>query len=291
MDDSMKLQETMDKFGIKVDVNRDGEIWRASSDAPLSLSAMVFLTECPSLRELTLTGPFDEKNSHHLGRMKGLKRLFICDGKISREAIGKPISQLRQLHTLDFADCKFSSDALRDLHQCNELRELHIGGSPVKALLSHIAKCSKLEILSLNCTDTSDRETEMLSRMTELKALSLSLCDGVTDRGLSQLVKSSGLKKLMLEGTSVTNDGLRHLKELNQLEVLSVNDTTVDENGLSHLEGSNLKTLYLVCELTKVGIDSLTKMPSLRHLYLGSFRLDLSKASASELAKHSISVY
>ena len=68
----------------------------------------------------------------------------------------------------------------------------------------------------------------------------------ITDAGLAELERHSGITRLHLEQTKITDAGLGHLKGLQQLEYLNLYGTAITDAGLSHLAGlKNLKNLYV----------------------------------------------
>lgn len=90
-----------------------------------------------------------------------------------------------------------------------------------KDRLSKMKVFDRIDAIELNWSEMTDAEAEQLSRMTNLKKLSIDGTD-VTDAGLSYLSRLSNLKVLSLESTDVTDAGLAHLSRLTNLENLEL---------------------------------------------------------------------
>ena len=105
-----------------------------------------------------------------------------------------------------------------------------------------------------------DDDLAHLVGLTELQALTIQNCPGVTDAGLVHLGKLSKLEDLDLNHcTNVGDGGLEHLKGLSRLESLNLAGTRGTDAGLEHLKGmTSLRTLFLGgTQVTDAGLERL----------------------------------
>jgi hypothetical protein len=94
----------------------------------------------------------------------------------------------------------------------------------------------------------------------EIYALNLS-GTSITDAGLANLAKLTGLVRLHLEKTQIGDEGLKHLVGLENLEYLNLYGTKVTDAGLEHLKGlKNLKKVFIwQTPVTIAGCEKLQK--------------------------------
>ncbi len=100
--------------------------------------------------------------------------------------------------------------------------------------LAHIARLTRLLVLSLDGSQVTDAGLAHLAGLTELWSLSLGDTQ-VTDAGLVHLVGLKKLRGLSLTGTQVTDAGLKQIAGLTQLEGLWLDDTKVTDAGVKKL--------------------------------------------------------
>jgi Leucine Rich repeat len=120
------------------------------------------------------------------------------------------------------------------------------GGAHTDSDLTHVARLTQLERLSLTGSPISDAGLAHLSNLTSLSRLDLDYTP-ITDAALIRLTGLKHLSVLVLNGTHVTDTGLEHLKGLASLTELNLAGTHVTDAGLAHLKSlRNLTTLNIV---------------------------------------------
>lgn len=144
------------------------------------------LSECSSLRELSLTGASIQGD--------GLKHLT----KLPLEHLG-----------LD--DTQVSDDALSAVGGMDDLTSLTLSNCPIQGGgLSHIGKLDRLERLVLSGTGVEDADLKELQQLSKLQRLSLNQCN-LTDEAIGHFTVMQGLKDLSVQGTRVSSNGAAKL--------------------------------------------------------------------------------
>ena len=94
-----------------------------------------------------------------------------------------------------------------------------------------------------------------------LRSLSLSVCLGVTDKGMKYMAGLSGLEKLDLAYTGVTDAGLKRVTGLTELHRLNLSGDKVTDEGLKELVAlTKLRELFLSrTQVTDEGVAALQK--------------------------------
>jgi Leucine Rich repeat len=92
----------------------------------------------------------------------------------------------------------------------------------------------------------TDAMLEDVSRFPQITVLNLDGSRSVTDAGVRQLARMTGLRHLDLSGTGVTDEGLEVLQALPELETVALRWTHVTDAGAAHLSGcERLKSVSL----------------------------------------------
>ncbi len=124
----------------------------------------------------------------------------------------------------------------------------------------------EIEMVNLNNTQVTDAGLAQLQRLTGLHSLNLSDTE-VTDAGMAHLQGLSGLEGLSLINTKVTDVGLAHLQGLTGLQVLRLDKTQITDAGLAHLQKlTRLQGLTLTnTQITDAGLAQLRRaLPNCR---------------------------
>jgi hypothetical protein len=80
----------------------------------------------------------------------------------------------------------------------------------------------------------NDAALEYVSQIRNLKALVV-LSSEVTDRGVAQIAKASGVEAIVLYNCNVSDDGLQLLSALKNLKIVGVVDTNITRTGADQL--------------------------------------------------------
>lgn len=118
-----------------------------------------------------------------------------------------------------------------------------------------------LEISFINNRNFSDKESAVLSKLTD-QTLWLRLSDTqIGDKSIDEIVKLKNLTRLHLENTKISDAALAKLASLKNLEYLNLIGTQITDAGLKQLANSkNLKKIYLwQSKATQAGVDELKK--------------------------------
>jgi Leucine-rich repeat (LRR) protein len=134
--------------------------------------------------------------------------------------------------------------------------------------------------------DVSKVDFGALARFSQLTALCLNSTN-LTDAGLAEVAKLSGLKELYVWDTKITDAGLKGLAaRLPQLEKLDISITSVTDAGLAEVAKlSGLKELYVGgTEITDAGLKGLAaRLPQLEKLDIA--KTGVTDAGLAEVAK------
>jgi hypothetical protein len=104
----------------------------------------------------------------------------------------------------------------------------------VDAMLVHVGRLDRLEVLSLDGSLVSDSGLMHLEGLTRLRWLNLRDTK-VGDAGVDHLRRLTELRRLNLRRTSVSDAGLGRLKGLVNLEELDIGETLVTDTGVQEL--------------------------------------------------------
>ncbi|MCL6503232.1 MAG: trypsin-like peptidase domain-containing protein, partial [Pirellulales bacterium] len=176
----------------------------------------------------------------------------------------------------------------------NDVRVLSLSGTRLAGGLAPLAVFSKLEVIDLTDTPTSDADLAQLARLANLRELYLNRTL-ITDVGMERLAECSTLEVLAAAGTQTTGRGLAALAKLPRLQRLSLSlDFTADtlrgaqlppalahlqlvgarvtEGGMEHLQSAtHLVSLDLSgCNLRQADLTRLASLSALEYLDLSA---------------------
>jgi hypothetical protein len=219
---------------------------------------------------------------------EGVRRRFPFHHFSGRSATNANAARLKDfgfLEEVSFYNAFIDDDGFRHLKHLRELKELHLGRTPITNRgIESLKDLKKLRVLDLLRTRITDAGLEHLAGLTRLEDLNL-YSTKVTDTGLVSLKGLGKLEVLVLSDTKVTDAGLAHLAGLVQLKWLYLANTKVTDAGLVQLKGlDKLKQLYL--NGTKVTDDGLMRLKGLAELeYLDLKQTQVTDAGVKELKK------
>lgn len=207
---------------------------------------IVSLTKLTNLQELKLTfcPKFTDKGLLKIANMKNLKKLSMT------------------FATYDNPKQTYATiSGLACLNALTNLKSLVLTGVIQDGSGLNLSNLKNLESLHITCKVTSmqkrgvsvfpiyqlfnDQDLACLENLKNLRSLSLSGSDSITDKGLMHLKNLTNLEYLTLSEASLTDEGLAYLKNMKKLNYLSIGGSFT-EYGLQNLkELKALESLYL----------------------------------------------
>jgi internalin A len=170
--------------------------------------------------------------------------------------------------------------------------QAHLSDGVSDTELVHVGNLTWLEVLSLRGgypdyveSPVTDTGLANLERLTGLQDLDISETP-ITDAGLIHVKALAQLKTLRLRGTEITDAGLAHIRPLRRLQILDLHDKAITDAGLAHLKGmSNLTQLDLrETTVTDAGMTHLKGLTKLQALWLGDTQVTDSKMHDLKMA-------
>lgn len=202
----------------------------------------------------------DDDDLRHVGRLTGLKELFLKRTNNTATNAGvKHLEQLANLELLDLSKSCITDNALVSIAKLKSLKWLNLTRTSITG--QGLAELHNLQIneLFLRCLSLSKEGYRHLGNMQSLQRLHLG--DNVEDTDLAEIKKLSGLRRLSLGSSLVTDAGVKHISEL-----------------------SKLNELHLVCEsVTDAGVKDLCALQELRSISL--YKTGITDKSAAYLAR------
>ncbi|HMO23811.1 MAG TPA: hypothetical protein PKC98_22835, partial [Candidatus Melainabacteria bacterium] len=202
----------------------------------------------------TLAEPFADTNSFFEREVdrKELLKSPVGDGKLHVKGRG------------DIGD--------KDIIALKGVKVIHldIQGRKVTDKAMPVIAAFPVEVLELQQTDITGKSLSYLASSRTLKDLRFR-CNQINDADLSSL-KNVRLKNLRLTSCpDITNDGIKTIYEQwPNLEVLHIAGTSIDKEGFALLpKFKHLREIDVSFEHSgEDGLDSVTKMPALKSLYV-----------------------
>lgn len=200
-------------------------------------------------------------NEHliNLQGLTGLKQLFIDQNK----------GYLRKEFNLEAPS--IGNGLVTFIKEHTQLRLLEIENSNISDIaLINLNELKELRKLSITgCEKVSDKWLATLNNLRELNDLCIART-AITDNAMNYIVTLRSLKYLDISNTRIT--GLKHLQRLGSLLQLYVSNTEIYDDELKYLCGLiNLELLDLSSTtITDAGLAYLSKLTNLKELYLSS---------------------
>ena len=205
----------------------------------------------------------------HVGQLVDLQSLTFSESDLSDAGL-RHLSQLVNLRELSLHGSKITADGLASLEGMSQLKHLYIETAQDLDLhaFQRIGRIQSLSRLTLNEGKFCDTDLAPLAALTNLQELRLYETENITgtfaihlvglsrlrhlspgmritDDGLTNIAKLSGLLELYVEGP-FTNAGMKHLGKLKNLTTLSVGSEHVTAEGVAVVaELRQLEDLYL----------------------------------------------
>ena len=210
-----------------------------------------------------------DETAAHIGQLVDLQSLTFYESDLTDEGLCQ-LCNLVNLRELSLHGSKITAEGLASLETMAQLKDLYIETGQYLELhaFERIGRIQSLSKLAVKKGRFCDADLAPLSTLTNLQELALYenenitgtfaihlvglphlryLSPGtrITDDGLTNIAKLSGLCKLYTEGP-FTNAGLKHLIKLENLTTLSIGSEYVTAEGVAVVaELRQLECLYL----------------------------------------------
>jgi hypothetical protein len=190
----------------------------------------------------------------YLQGMSSLKSVDIGHAKVTDRAA----TDLAQVQTLEgLIVGGMTSEGLKNISTLQKLKRLKISSHPGFRFndesLNYISKLKSLENLSIG-GDFSDNGIKSIAANLNLKILSISGAEKLTNKSLAELGTIKSLRHLNIRGArQFTISGLNSLNNLYNLQQLSINKVHRDHSVIDISSLSNLKNLTIMLSYTGRG--------------------------------------
>lgn len=155
----------------------------------------------------------------HAGEIKGLKEIFIFGTPATDKGMAF-IKDLPKLDSIDVSDTKITSASVRSLKNFPEFTYLGLKNvSGAKTLIPQLTTSKRLLILNLAGVDLNDSDMAQLSKISNLRYLTVDLNPKITNASIKQF---RNLIALNVSATGVTPALKETLKQMPNLKVLSI---------------------------------------------------------------------
>lgn len=206
------------------------------------------LAGMPALRSLKIYDLSDEEFAA-LPAIPSLESLDITGRGYEYTAAGYAgLSRFPSLETLAIHGGSKKDEAFMALPRIPSLKVLQLSGAMVNDMdfltdvsLAHISTLNSLETLELYKGRFTDEGIKYLSRLSNLKKLSIPSPDLMTDAGLACIAKLSRLEDLYIRGTNLTDAGMAELEKLPSLrhfQLFCRDEGEISDAALLHLEAA-----------------------------------------------------
>ena len=196
---------------------------------PITESCMLHIGRLTGLKALYLSwSKMSDAGLRHLRGMQSLEQLFLPDGVTNAGMVH--IGQLRSLKTLRFGSNRVSNKGLAQLENLKNLEDLSLGSTAMDQagprlpslmtgdVLVHVARLPRLRALDL----WGDFNDEGLEHLAECRSLRTLHPASITDAGLAKISRLTWLEDLDLANKEVTDRGLVHLRSMRSLKNLDI---------------------------------------------------------------------
>ena len=180
------------------------------------------------------------------------------------------IQSLTTVRKLNLYNVTLPSSAFSIFESLTSIQDLSLGESGLRDnAIKHFKHLVQLKTLNIwDCPRLTDVGFSHLGKVTSLQHLELG-SENVTDGGIAQLAVLSNLRFLSISNMyNITDNGLAPLCALKKLDTihLAYLSDTMTGSGLKHLEKTPLKTVKLLGNFTKGGLESLHSIKTLQRI-------------------------
>lgn len=219
--------------------------------------------------DLSATGTFVNSELACLQAMHRLEGLYLDRAIIPDGSLQSlPVSLIR----LSLNQCKLGDEELNHIRRCTRLKLLDISETATSDQgTMGFTELHALEELYLTGTMIGEGTSKRLGNLAQLRILSMNDCN-ITDTAMFHLRKLERVRYLYLNGTPITDLGLKHIAAMTELEHLQLEGTGVTSTGMVHMkEMQRLQWLNLDnTSVTDEGLVNVKDMLKLEQLYLAN---------------------
>jgi Leucine-rich repeat (LRR) protein len=242
------------------------------SDVSMTDKGLASLAGLTKLRRLNLqSADVTDAGLDVLKNMPALEELSLYRTKVTNAGLAK-LSGLKNLRTVDLRYSRVTSSGVRDLAAKlpdTDLLILESSHREPKRTIAASAVAAKGDAAVGEWLRAIGGKVEMAGG--SITAVSLN-GTSITDREFQVLTKLAQLKSLSLQHTETSTIGLEQIATLRSLERLDLGHTLLGDNALPMLASlTNLRTLHMPSTLVEgTGLAALKALPNLRELDLGN---------------------
>jgi len=242
------------------------------SDVSMTDQGLSYLSGLTKLRRLNLqSADVTDAGIDVLKNMPDLEELSLYRTKVTNAGLAK-LAALKNLRTVDLRYSRVSSAGVRELASKlprTELLILESSNPEPKRAVSASVVASKGDAAINEWLHAIGGKVQMADG--KITAVSLN-GTSVTDKELVVLTKLPQLKELSLQSTEISTIGLEQLGTVRSLERLDLGHTLLGDNAMPMLASlTNLRVLRLPSTLVEgAGLSSLKALPNLREIDLGN---------------------
>ncbi len=179
-----------------------------------------------------------DRSLKQIGRLNKLKHLTIC---VSTKITGSAFAEFKRpdsLQQLNLPMCRGLDDSgLKGISRFKNLQVLSINGSRKVSSTGvlHVAKLKQLKELTLGALADkaiSAQTVEAISHLDQLKLLSLTSSQSLTNEAVKHLTKLKKLQTINLSSTAVTDACLNHLRKCKNLKKLTLYNNEMTDSTI-----------------------------------------------------------
>ena len=197
---------------------------------------------CQDLRNLALTKLWlsgsepGVSGCKAIAQITSLQHLRLAESKIDIDGF-RAIASLSNLEVISLHGANLNDDVAVDFEKLKELvsidlNDTHVGDKTIEAVVNN---APRIEAIHVNNSRITDASLELIAKVKNIKALSVSSCSRLTGAGLANLSRCKELELLNIGSLNLRNEDLDFLAALKNLEKLQIQNNKFDEIGLQKI--------------------------------------------------------
>jgi internalin A len=166
-----------------------------------------------------------------LVKLNRLKFLSLQCSDLDTEGL-RQLDRLAELEVLSITVKPDSIEGLSFVANLPKLRQFYSDDGITDTGFAWIARCNKLEQITIIAPTLTDAGLKHLANSESLKELQVLSASKITDSGLAHLGSQTNLTSIDIRGTPMTEIGLTHLCKLPRLEMLAVSPGKLSKSAI-----------------------------------------------------------